>query len=318
MKEKILIVAGDPNSINTEIILKVWKKLSISIRKNVYIIGNGELIKKQFLKLKTKLPVTILQQFEEHVISKNLKIINIPLNFKNPFNVPKKSASKYMFNCLNLAHSLAKNYSVKGLINCPINKKLIGNSNIGITEYLAAKNKVTKDSEVMLIYNKNLSVVPITTHVRIRNISKLISIKIITRKIKTLNKGLSKILRKKPKIAILGLNPHNAEFLKSSEEHKVIIPSIRKLRKENIDVYGPFSADTMFIEEHKKFDVIVGMYHDQVLTPFKTLFNYDAINITLGLKYLRVSPDHGPAKNIILKNKANELSLLNCIKFLNR
>ncbi len=318
MKEKIVIVAGDPNSINTEIILKVWKKLSFSLRKNIYIIGNGDLIKKQFLKLKTKLPVTILQKFEEHKITKNLKIINIPLNFKDPFNVPKKSASKYVFNSLNLAHSLARNYDVKGLINCPINKKLIGDSNNGITEFLAAKNKVIKDSEVMLIYNKKLSVVPITTHVRVKDISKLISIKIITKKIKTLNKGLSKILKRKPKIAVLGLNPHNAEFFKSSEEQKVIIPSIRKLKRENIDVSGPFSADTMFIIEHKKFDVIVGMYHDQVLTPFKSLFNYDAINITLGLKYLRVSPDHGPAKNIILRNKANELSLLNCIKFFSR
>ena len=77
-------------------------------------------------------------------------------------------------------------------------------------------------------------------------------------------------------------------------------------------------ADTVFIEKYKKYDVIVGMFHDQVLTPFKTLFKFDAINITLGLKYLRVSPDHGVALDLICKNKANPFSLINCIKFINK
>ena len=80
---------------------------------------------------------------------------------------------------------------------------------------------------------------------------------------------------------------------------------------------GPLSVDTLFINNYKKYDVIVGMYHDQVLTPFKSLFQFDAINITLGLDYLRVSPDHGPAKDIINKNTANHLSLLSCVKFIN-
>jgi len=77
-------------------------------------------------------------------------------------------------------------------------------------------------------------------------------------------------------------------------------------------------ADTIFINQYKKYDVIVGMFHDQVLTPFKTIYKFNAINITLGLKYLRVSPDHGVAKDLIKKNKANPTSLLNCIDFINR
>ena len=81
---------------------------------------------------------------------------------------------------------------------------------------------------------------------------------------------------------------------------------------------GPLPADTVFVKEYKKYNVIVGMYHDQILPPFKTLFKFDAINITLGLKYLRVSPDHGVAREIIKKNKANPLSLINCIKFVNK
>ena len=123
--------------------------------------------------------------------------------------------------------------------------------------------------------------------------------------------------RIKPKICVLGLNPHNAELKYNSAEKKIIIPTLKKLRREGIAVSGPYPADTIFIDEFKKFDVIVGMYHDQVLPAFKALCKFDAINITLGLKYFRVSPDHGVAKNITNKNKANPLSLINCINLFN-
>ena len=122
----------------------------------------------------------------------------------------------------------------------------------------------------------------------------------------------------KPKIAILGLNPHNAELKKYSEERKIIIPAILKLNRFGLNVKGPMIADTFFINDYKKFDIIIGMYHDQVLVPFKTLFKFDGINITLGLKYLRASPDHGVATNLIGKKKANPHSLLECINFLNK
>ena len=116
----------------------------------------------------------------------------------------------------------------------------------------------------------------------------------------------------------MGLNPHNAELRKKSEEVKIIIPSILKLRKLGFNLTGPLISDTLFIEDYKKYDVIVGMFHDQILSPFKTLFKFDAINITLGLKYLRVSPDHGTAINLIGKNKAVITSFLSCVNFLNK
>ena len=107
---------------------------------------------------------------------------------------------------------------------------------------------------------------------------------------------------------MLGLNPHNAELRKYSEEKKIIIPSIFKLKK-GIKINGPLVSDTIFINEYKKYDIIIGMFHDQVLAPFKTLFKFDAINITLGLKYLRVSPDHGIAKlNKKKKRKSNKFN----------
>ena len=128
---------------------------------------------------------------------------------------------------------------------------------------------------------------------------------------------LLKLLKRKPRIAILGLNPHNDEFRSASEEKKIILPAIKKLKKNKYNVMGPFSADTIFLNKKKyRYDVIVGMYHDQVLAPFKAVYGFDAINVTLGLKYIRVSPDHGIAKDIVGSNKANPLSLIKAIEFI--
>tara|TARA_B100001175_G_scaffold54294_1_gene43337 strand:+ start:558 stop:1523 length:966 start_codon:yes stop_codon:yes gene_type:complete len=319
MKKKIIIVAGDPNSINSEIIYKTWKSINESLRKKIYLIGNFNLINKQFKKLKYKTTIVKTNQIKEKSLLKKLKIIDIPLNFKNPFKVSLQNSTKYITECLNLAHKLSQNEDVKGFINCPIDKKLLNKSKkIGVTEFLASKSKVNKGSEVMFIHNKSFSVVPITTHINIKNVSKKININLIIKKMNTLKKDFKKLFDKNPKIGILGLNPHNAELNRNSEEIRIINPAIRKLRKKGFNVEGPLSADTLFVNNYKKYDVIVGMYHDQVLTPFKTLFHFDAINITLGLGYLRVSPDHGPAKDIINKNKANHLSLLRCVKFINK
>ena len=114
------------------------------------------------------------------------------------------------------------------------------------------------------------------------------------------------------------MNPHNAELRKNSEEKRIIIPTIKKLEKSGINIKGPFVADTFFMDSFKKFDLLIGMYHDQVLTPFKSIYKFDAINITIGLKYIRTSPDHGTAKTMIGKNKANPNSLIKCIDFINK
>ena len=172
-------------------------------------------------------------------------------------------------------------------------------------------------SETMLIYNKELAVSPITMHDDLRNISKKITKNKIIIKVNVINKWYKKNYNLKPKIGILGLNPHNAELRKNSEEKKIIIPAIADLKKMTINISGPYVADTFFIKDFKKFDVIIGMYHDQVLAPFKTLYKFNAINITLGLPYIRISPDHGVAKDIIGKNKADTTSLINCLQFMN-
>ena len=99
---------------------------------------------------------------------------------------------------------------------------------------------------------------------------------------------------------------------------RTIIPSIIRLKKLGFRVKGPLVSDTVFINDYKNYDVIIGMFHDQVLTPFKALFKFNAINITLGLKYLRISPDHGTASDLIGKNKADPTSLLKCIGYVSK
>ena len=316
--KKIILISGDPNSINSEILFKSWKKISKSLKKKIYLISNYDLIMDQSKKLNSPLKVTKVKSIKDKNNDLSMKILDINLKYRNPFDVPFKEASKFVIKCLNLAHNLSLKKNVLGLINCPINKNLLKKKNFGVTEILAKKCEVRNNSEVMLIKNKKFAVSPITTHIDIKNVSKTIKSQIIINKIFTIHKFYKKFLKKKPKIGILGLNPHNAEMKKDSEEKKLIIPSILRLKKRGINLTGPLVSDTLFIEDFKKYDVVVGMYHDQVLTPFKTIFKFDAINVTLGLKYLRVSPDHGVAKNLIFKNKANPESLIECINFINK
>ena len=169
----------------------------------------------------------------------------------------------------------------------------------------------------MLIYNKELSVCPITTHLPLKYISKEIDKKKIKEKIILINNFFKKNMGFTPKMAITGLNPHCESIDKYDEDLKIIKPVVKTLKKQKFKIDGPFPADTIFLKKNrKKIDIIIGMYHDQVLTPIKTIYEHDAINITLGLPFIRVSPDHGPNEKMIGKNISNPISLFNSINFL--
>ena len=134
-----------------------------------------------------------------------------------------------------------------------------------------------------------------------------------------INKFYKFKLNKNPKFAVLGLNPHCETIDSFSEEEKIIKPAIKLIKSKKINISGPFSADTFFLEKNlKKFDVVIGMYHDQVLTPIKTLYKFDAINLTLGLPFIRISPDHGPNNEMLGKNISNPDSLISAINFINK
>ena len=320
MTKPIAIIAGEPNSISSEIIFKFWKYRKKFYHKPIVIIGNAKLLELQNKKLRYQIPIkkVDLNFKKENLIGNKLPVYDVKFNQNKPFQKISNKSNKYIFECFDTALMLSKKKKILGLINCPISKEFLFKKKYqGITEYLAKKSG-SKDNEVMLIYNKKLSVSPLTTHIPLSQVSTKLSKSKIIKKLKTINKFYKKYFNKSPKIAILGLNPHNFSNKKKSEENEIILPSIKMAKKKGIKVFGPISADTSFMVFKKyKFDVIVGMYHDQVLTPFKALFQYEAINITLGLPYIRISPDHGVAENIVGKNIANPNSLIYSIKFFN-
>ena len=311
----IIIVGGEPQSIFIEILLKAFKK----IRKPIILISSKTILKKNIKRFNYRLNFNELKNDLSNI--KKGKINLIDINYKK-FSFSKKritsESNKFIKVSFNKALELGKNIKFAGLINGPISKRtfLRGRYN-GITEYLGEKTDV-KDT-VMLIYNHKLSVSPLTTHIPISKVSNKIKKKTIISKIKKIDTFYQKVLKKKPNIAITGLNPHCESFGSENKEKKEIIPAIKHLRKSKIRIEGPFASDTIFLKENsKKYDVIFGMYHDQVLGPMKTLYGFKAINITIGLPFLRISPDHGPNVQMLGKNKSDPESLIESIRFLEK
>ena len=320
MKKPIAIIAGEPNSIASEIIFKSWKSKNKYRHKPFFVIGSVQLLNLQMKKLKYKIRInTIGKTIKIKDLSKShLHVYNVKYTQKKPFENLSNKSNKYILECFNVALKLANKKKILGFINCPISKEfLFKNKHQGITEYLSKKEN-KKDDGVMLIFNNKLSVSPITKHIPIDQVSKKINQIEIVNKIKTINNFYKKYFLKKPNFALLGLNPHNFYNSKKSKVKKHIDKSIRILKKQKINVKGPISSDSSFMIFRKyKFDVIIGMYHDQVLAPFKALYNFKAINITLGLPYIRISPDHGIAHDIMGEKIANADSLIESIKFFN-
>jgi len=320
MNKSIAIIAGEPNSISSEIIFKSWQLRKQYIHKPLFIIGSVQLLNLQKKKLNYQIKIRkINNNFEISDLKSNeLPVYDIEYKQKKSFEKISNKSNKYILKCFDQAIKLVESKKILGFINCPISKEfLFQKKHQGITEFLSKKSGKS-GNEVMLIYNKKLSVSPITTHIPLNQVSSKIKKSKIIKKVKIINTFYKKIFNKKPNFAILGLNPHNFSPSKKSEEKKIIFKAIKSLIKFKIKVSGPVSPDSSFMIFKKyKFDVIIGMYHDQVLTPFKALYNYNAINITLGLPYIRISPDHGVAENIIGKKIASPRSLIESIKFFN-
>mgnify|MGYP001402084558 CR=1 FL=1 len=313
---KILIVLGEPQSTFSEILLKYFTSKEFSKnKKKIILIGSKILFQKQMRKLKFNFKLKTINHLKEAVF-KELNILNVNYNNKKIFSKISSDSKKYISNCFKTALDLIKNNKKILLINGPVSKKYFLNKKfLGITEYLAHKINY-KNNEVMLIYNERLSVSPITTHTPLKNVSKQISKKSIIKKINIINQFYKKKLNKIPKFAITCLNPHCESTSNNNEDDKIIKPTVNLLQKKNIKIEGPFPADTLFIKANiKKFDVVVGMYHDQILTPMKTLFGFQAINITLGLPFIRISPDHGPNNRMQGQKKSDPSSLIKSLVF---
>ena len=314
----ILIVSGEPNSVFLELFFKVLNK--DKIKSPIILISSKKLLTLQMQKLEFKKKIKLLQisKLKSYKLdNKTINLIDVKYNPGKVFEKISKKSNIFIKNSFDLAFQIIKKNNIHKFINGPISKKqFLKNKFLGITEYISEKFQA--NNTCMLIYNDTLSVCPITTHLPLKLVSKKINKKIISKNISLVNNFYEKKFNIKPRIAILGLNPHCESIHKYNEDEKIIKPTIQYL-KNKYNVSGPYPADTIFLKNNrKKFDVIIGMYHDQVLAPLKTLFEYDAINITLGLPFIRVSPDHGPNETMLGKNLSNPLSLSRAIKFLDK
>jgi len=314
----ILIVLGQPNSIFSELLFKVFKnELPKKLNRPLLLIGSEKLLQSQMKALKYSAKIKKVKFSKNTKLNnKNINIIDVEYNFKKTFDKISNDSGKYINNCFKIALELLKKKLAFALINGPISKThFLKKKYLGITEYLSIKLK-RKNKPTMLIYNSAFSVCPITTHVPLSKVGRVLSKKKIINDVVNINNFYIKKLKIKPKFAILGLNPHCESINKVSEEDKLIKPSIKYLLRKKINIEGPFSADTFFSKKNLvKYDVTVGMYHDQVLTPMKTIFNFDAINLTLGLPFIRVSPDHGVNSIMLGRNISNPQSLISSINF---
>ena len=315
----IIIVSGEPNSIFSEILFKSLKK--IKIKKPIILFSSHKLLKLQMKKLNYKINVKILnyQKINKYKLdNKSINLVNIDYKTNKAFETISKKSNKFITESFDLAFKLIKKEKIQSFINGPISKKSFLNKKyLGITEYIS--DYFNKKKTCMLIYNKKLSVCPVTTHLPLKLVAREINIKNITQKVVLVNDFYKIKFGFKPKIAILGINPHCESVHKFNEDDKIIRPTIKHLKKNKFNVFGPYSADTIFLKNNRKnFDVIIGMYHDQVLAPFKALYEYDAINITLGLPFDRISPDHGPNARMLGMNISNPLSLIEAIQFLDK
>ena len=312
----ILVVNGEPNSVFSEIFVKSINKLKV--KTPILYIFSEKLLKKQMkkLKLNKKIKLININKLNDYKLNNNsINLINIDYKQKESFKKISDKSKQFIKKSFDTAFKIIKKEKIRKFINGPISKKhFLNKKYLGMTEYIS--KYFSKKNTCMLIFNKNLSVCPLTTHLPLSLVSKKINKKDLKNKIILIQNFYKRFLNTKPRIGVLGLNPHCESVLQINEDQKIIKPLVNNMKKKGFKINGPFSADTAFLKNNrKKFDVIIGMYHDQVLTPIKTLFEYDAINITLGLPFLRISPDHGPNEKMMGKNLSNPLSLIQSIKF---
>ena len=316
---RTIVIEGDPEGVFLELFFKTLK--SKSFKNYLILICSKNNLQKQMNKAKFKKKINLLDIKKTNKIllkKKEINLIDVKLKNTKNKNLNNKNIKAYIEKCFEISFKLIKEGFANKLINGPVDKKIfLKNKFLGVTEYVS--NKFHKKKTGMLIYNKQLSVCPVTTHLPLKNVSRSINRNIIHDKINLVNNFYLKYLKLKPRIAVTGLNPHCESILKFNEDEKIIKPAIKTMKKRNINVKGPFPADTIFSSKNRKlFDVVIGMYHDQVLAPIKALYEFDAINITMGLPFLRATPDHGPNKQMAGKNISNPTSLIRALEFLDK
>lgn len=299
---------GDPCGIGPEVIAKALSKPDLRALARFTVFAAGDIMEKAFK--------------EENIDAKKNNIEIIDVLYPEKINVSPgrgaKPGARAALKCIDMAAKTILSKRRTAMVTAPVSKKLVASTSggfLGHTDYLRrlASSKMT----TMVMVSDKLKVVPLTRHVSIKKVPELITADLVKR---TLYQVIEyrKIISGKnnPVIGISGLNPHCGEGgLTGDEENKVIIPAINDVRKKYRRIEGPLSGDFIFYKALKKdIDIVVAMYHDQCLAPFKMISFDSGVNLTIGLGYIRTSPDHGTAFDIAGKGIASSKSMENAIK----
>ena len=305
------ISIGDLNGIGSEVILKTFEDTRMLELCTPVIFANVKIV--SFLKKELKLDVAIhgIDKLEQLVVGK-INVLNVWREGVNlEFGKNDDVVGSYAIKSFVAATKALKEGFVDVLVTAPINKYNIQSEEFkfpGHTDYL---DKELEGDALMLMVHDDLRVGLLTDHVPVNEVAKHLNEKLISSKIKTIIQTLKQDFEiEKPKVAVLGLNPHSGDNgVIGQEEEKIIKPALKKLFESGNMVFGPFPADGFFgSAQYEKYDAVIATYHDQGLIPFKTLSFGNGVNYTAGLNKIRTSPDHGTAYEIAGKGVANHES----------
>lgn len=315
-KIRVGISIGDFNGIGPEIILKSLKDKSITDFFTPIIFGSGKLFTYQKNVFKLQTNFNYINEAKEAQSGK-INMVNLTKENSNiEFGVPTEESTKMAIDSLNAATEALLNKDIDVLVTAPINKDEMmkyGFAHAGHTGYFEEK---AGKKAVMFMVSEGLKVAVSTHHIPVSEIVNHITKDNIKKQVKQLVATLKEdFCVEKPKIAVLGLNPHAGDGgVIGKEEIEIIQPAIQDLFNEGIMAFGPYPADSFFQpEKYKAFDAVLAMYHDQGLAPFKTIAYQEGVNYTAGLPFIRTSPDHGVAYDIAGKNIADETSFSEAI-----
>jgi len=299
--KKKFVFLGDLDSINLELIYNSHNYLKKKVE--YILLGNIKDASKYLSRINSKIEI--------NEIYSPLNFENYKKNTLNFFNIENIHKEKHqnLLNQLIIANHLSKSSKID-LVTLPINKSIFKKKIefIGMTEYLA---KINKRNTIMLMHGEKFSVIPLTTHINLKDVKKYLNKKYLNLNLTLINKQIQRRIYELnfKSIKFLCYNPHCSEENTIGNEDKKILEVIKKFK----NIYGPFSADSAFNNIQNNL-LFISMYHDQALIPFKIL-NKKGINLTLGLNYRRLSPAHGTARDIKYKNISNPSSYIACMDF---
>ena len=311
------ISCGDPAGVGPEIIGKSWKQRVAAGLKPFFAIGNFA----DFQNL-SDIPVRKIGQPVEasDIFQQALPVLHI---HEAAAAVPGEAtldSAQCSLHALEIACGLARSGDAGAVITAPVSKTQlykIGFRYPGQTEFVSERCGIARENAVMMLAGPTLRVVPMTTHIALKDVQDHLTEQLIIACARAAEKAMVRNFGiEKPRLAVAGLNPHAGESGNlGNEEQRIMQPAIDQLREQGMDLTDPLPADTMFHEEARiKYDVALCPYHDQALIPLKTLHFFDGVNITLGLPIVRTSPDHGTAFNIAGKDIADPRSMIAAIQ----